>query len=95
MLPLYHRCNYADPFRFPSRLCWANDRSLLRRTFAATKEVSPHDRNENGGLTAILENEIRVRCRSRRSYFYHSEPRSLAREKPGGGGSQFLRMVRA
>src|SRR6267142_1818620 len=57
MLPLYHRCNYADPFRFPSRLCWANDRSLLRRTFAATKEVSPHDRNENGGLTAILEKE--------------------------------------
>lgn len=41
MLPLYHRCNYADPFRFHSRLCWANDRSLLRRIFAATKEVSP------------------------------------------------------
>ena len=40
MVPLYHGCNYADSARFPSRLCWADDRSLLRRTFAAI-EVSP------------------------------------------------------
>ena len=51
-----------------------------------------NDSNENAGLT-IPENEARVRCRSRRSYFYHPEQRDLAREKPGGGGSQFLRMV--
>ena len=29
------------PFVFLPRLCWPNDRSLLCRTFAATKEVSP------------------------------------------------------
>ena len=29
------------PFVFLPVWCWANDRSLLRRTFAATKEVSP------------------------------------------------------
>jgi len=52
------------------------------------------DGKENPSHT-ILENEICVCCSSRRSYFYQPEPRNLAREKPGGGGSQFLRMVRA
>jgi hypothetical protein len=54
--------------------------------------VSPDDLKENFGRT-ILEIEACVRCQSRRSYFYDPEPRNLAREKPGGGGSQFLRMV--
>jgi hypothetical protein len=39
MVPLYHGCNCADPFRFSSSRRWIDDRSLLRRTFTATKEV--------------------------------------------------------